>query len=417
MKLRTISALTVALAFAPIAPMAMAPAAGATCSAVIPISSGHQDLAVMGDASSVRTGVIDDSTGSKRTLDSGDAVFRVADSLQRSMPASGDLPTSGWVLPQIQDYSVPWVGFSTIELDPSLLSGRPASLTMEASGPGRVVAWQPGGLGQGMTTIFDSDNPSLSWELPAHTHAHTGFIFTEPGAYWLTFTYSIPGHGSHDLRAGFLVGDETTTDELCATESGSPGESTGIEGIATEIGKLDKAIADLDKVVGGTAATPTKPSAAPASPRPSAKDAKDNKDTKDQASTRTSKPSNPGGEPKSPAAAQQAQAPAPAPAQSRGALSQAAGNLSSGAPASSPGAAPSTAAAALPRPGQSGGIRSSDEGAESVDVEATAASSSMVNFWGGVLAGIGGLALAVGGVLLAFVKLSRPSRPEAEAEV
>ena len=402
-----VCALMIAAGSSPVAWAAEEPAREAcSVSQGTRIGRGHQDLAVYGSAGSVRTGVFDDSTGTKETRDSGTFIIDVADSLKKSIPGGDGLPTEGWVLPQSQDYSVPWVGFSTTELDASLLGSGPAVLTMrEVRGPGRLVAFQPGDLGGGTRTIFDSEDTSRTWDLPARTHAHTGFIFTEPGAYLVTFTYNVPGEGTHDLEVAFLVGDNTKPEELCTLAPPSQGASgSGVKGIAEEIKKLDKELVALGTNLDKSGLLPT-PTSKP-SPAPSAAPASAPEPAPAPAPAPVSGPA--------PAAAPAPRPPAASsgsssPRQNAGVLAQPADN--GGTALGNGNTSTAAESPVLEQPSHIANL-----GAAPQRIEATGTGDSMVSFWAGVLAGAGGLAFIIGMALLTFVQLTRPVKKFSESE-
>lgn len=226
------------------------------------VSHGHQDLRLYGSGGDVRIGLFDDAhSDPDAPLGDHEFVIRVADSLRQDISSFGlaDAPGEAWVLPQVQDHSVPWFGFSTTELDQSVLgTGDTATIGMElGSGPGRVIGWQPEGIGN-LSVVLDTNDPEQGWAFPGNTHSHTGFIFTEPGAYELVFTYTLADGESYALRSLFLVGDDASVDDFtgaCSTATGSGATSAG--GGAPGNGKnlsptaqLAKDIKAIDKELG-----------------------------------------------------------------------------------------------------------------------------------------------------------------------
>lgn len=398
-----------ALACGPVLGPALAPvpAAAASCTAadLDIVTHGHQDMALV-SAGGAHTALFDETAPSPR--DSGTFAVRVADSLRQSLAPLGisDLPDSGWVLPQVQREDVPWLGFNTTEFD----DADNTTLTMRLhSGPGRVVAWQPVGLGD-IETVLDSNSPDTGWSFPARTHAHTGFVFTEQGAYSMTFTYTTAGGAAYDLDVVFLVGDDTEPTDAalpaaCGTDGGSDSGSatgtaratptTGPGALAKDISGIDKAIGALDKELTktgnaarefiGVSASPT--ATASVTARPSASAA---------ATTPAS----------------QASAPTPQP--------QAGGNrparVVGGAPAGErSGAQPAAQAPSMPSPQHSAPAATTQALPSSVPAPAPQAVQAapvvveqpMSTLWAGVFAGIGAAMLLAGTAVLTFVGLRR----------
>lgn len=218
---------------------------------------GHQDLALLGNSGDMRFVARDDESGDDYS--SGDFYVEVGSNAAFDDAAGGDIPSHGWQIPQTQDPDIPWLGFNTSYIDEDAAQDATLSMTLH-SGPdgGRVVGFQ-NSLGGAPTVLFDSEDPDVDWDYPDHFHSHTGIVFTEPGAYAVTFTFSLNDGSEHSIDVPFLVGG-TDTGELCQLEWGSGSGSASESGsaknrpqqLAKDINDTSKAIAQLDKTMDKT---------------------------------------------------------------------------------------------------------------------------------------------------------------------
>ncbi|MCQ9677124.1 choice-of-anchor M domain-containing protein [Corynebacterium sp. BF-R-2] len=218
---------------------------------------GHQDLALLGNSGDMRFVARDDESGDDYS--SGDFYVEVGSNAAFDDAAGGDIPSHGWQIPQTQNPDIPWLGFNTSYIDESAAQDATLSMTLH-SGPdgGRVVGFQ-NSLGGAPTVLFDSEDPDVDWDYPDHFHSHTGIVFTEPGAYAVTFTFSLNDGSEHSIDVPFLVGG-ADTGELCQLEWGSGSGSASRSGsaknrpqqLAKDINDTSKAIAQLDKTMDKT---------------------------------------------------------------------------------------------------------------------------------------------------------------------
>ena len=115
-----------------------------------------------------------------------------------------------WMIPATQIRGVPWLGMnSQREEIVTETSGQVRFSLLDVQGPGNVAVFESGSLGAGIGThVFDG--AGTSYTLPANTHAHQNWVFTEPGSYQLTIAMNVTPRGE-DLRgsgsgsAGSLV--------------------------------------------------------------------------------------------------------------------------------------------------------------------------------------------------------------------
>ena len=104
-----------------------------------------------------------------------------------------------WMIPATQIRGVPWLGMnSQREEIVTETSGQVRFSLLDVQGPGNVAVFESGSLGAGIGThVFDG--AGTSYTLPANTHAHQNWVFTEPGSYQLTIAMNVSPHGE-DLR-------------------------------------------------------------------------------------------------------------------------------------------------------------------------------------------------------------------------
>ena len=104
-----------------------------------------------------------------------------------------------WMIPATQIRGVPWLGMnSQREEIVTETSGQLRFSLLDVQGPGNVAVFESGSLGAGIGThVFDG--AGTSYTLPANTHAHQNWVFTEPGSYQLTIAMNVSPRGE-DLR-------------------------------------------------------------------------------------------------------------------------------------------------------------------------------------------------------------------------
>lgn len=124
-----------------------------------------------------------------------------------------------WMIPATQIRGVPWLGMnSQREEIVTETSGQVRFSLLDVQGPGNVAVFESGSLGAGIGThVFDG--AGTSYTLPANTHAHQNWVFTEPGSYQLTIAMNVSPHGE-DLRGS---GSGTTGSLIAAGGTGEHG--------------------------------------------------------------------------------------------------------------------------------------------------------------------------------------------------
>ena len=385
---------------------------------------GHQDLALLQGSNGIEFIARDDE--SHQDYASGEFYVEVSKEFDES--GAGDVPSHGWQIPQTQDETVPWVGFNTSHIDDeSVVSDATLSVQLHsAPADGRMVGYQTQ-LG-GADIVFDSDDPGAAWNYPDHAHSHVGIVFTEPGAYAVTFTFHLNDGSEHSIDVPFLVGGADPS-ELCEltwdSESGdgevSGGTANRPQQLAKDINDTSKAISQLDKtmdktfkeadtLVNGDTPQDAKKSTEN-TPRQNRKesrrDSTDNKDGEDTAASpaQDSRPASGGQRANTtrPQHASQAQPP-----QSGG------GSRGGSRGASGEKEAKPTTQRSTGKHSRSAEARDKEDAtlADTQPIQPLSYGAPMVGFWAGFLAGMGALALLFGIGLFVAVQFFRPRRKD-----
>lgn len=187
------------------------------------VRGGHQDMGPVGKAGESKAYMHNDVDGQDHR--SGSFFYAVPNTALRQIPSkiSAELGgvCAGWVLPQSQDPALPWQGFSTERFDYSTLSTDGLTVSISAfDGPGRMITAHDS-LTE-TTVALDSADPGSSIKYPDRAHDHMTFVFTQPGAYSVRYTFegkTPEGKPvSNDLLAHYVVGDSALFDAATLLE-------------------------------------------------------------------------------------------------------------------------------------------------------------------------------------------------------
>lgn len=354
------------------------------------IANGHMD---MGPVDTGEAALIDDrDPNNPARHSSGTFLFEVPDRARQDIPATlrdtfPNRPERMWVLPQSQKADLPWLGFSTTH------HPAPATVRITAvAGPGRMYTWHEGL--QGAKLELDSGDKSRTLSYPANAHDHQAFGFTEPGLYAVTFAFD-----SAELVAVFAVGDAAIATaheqhasgyrELDSCGSNAATSDTWMGALAKGIRSIDEELSKFGQKLRPAATT------APSKPVPPRTVISTVRATETKAATKQAPPK---------------QTTAQKPAQK---------STTTSAPkqkaATATGAKPTSTRRAIPdAPIQAGGggiVSSFDQGAAQEE-PATGVTAS--GFWGGLILGVGLMAL-LGGIAL-FVVAARMLRGVARTQ-
>ena len=158
------------------------------------ITDSHTDLTLRINSGQLTMEVNDTDFG--QSFASDRVVIRAGPSARRLVPPSpsfaflGPTGSSTWILPQAQDYALPWLGISSF-IPQGILAGNQAHLTLEEfSGPGNFQLYSISGLGTPIVRINTADglNPATDrLSLGSGAHAHFNWAFSAPGLWNLRF--------------------------------------------------------------------------------------------------------------------------------------------------------------------------------------------------------------------------------------
>ncbi|MDY5786227.1 TIGR03773 family transporter-associated surface protein, partial [Corynebacterium sp.] len=131
-----------------------------------------------------------------------DLSFHLGDAARTTLPESvGPVPAgTAWMIGATQQDNVPWLGANTQH--PSMLDNQIGDVTWELvsfEGPGPVVVYTQGGLGQimGEEWFRGADGRAQgSHDIAPNTHVHPVWIFGAPGTYKLGIRQSTTHNGA-----------------------------------------------------------------------------------------------------------------------------------------------------------------------------------------------------------------------------
>lgn len=135
--------------------------------------------------------------------------------LESSVVLPIDFPALGattgqtvWILPEVEDAALPFLGLATEELDGAEWGNITFSLgaVTSPSGNGDFALWQSGSFGEVLLRMSTADPAPDSLILPTGSHAHYNWGFTEAGVWEIEMTVS----GTH-ITDGFQSSTQTLT--------------------------------------------------------------------------------------------------------------------------------------------------------------------------------------------------------------
>ncbi|WP_326503416.1 TIGR03773 family transporter-associated surface protein [Rothia nasimurium] len=177
-------------------------------------TSGHFDFGAVLSGGNLSAQIKDDRTSPAIWKQSDALTFVLGDSAKTTMPGGmGHIAPAGaeiYLIGATQQATVPWVGWNTQHPELVAQASGPATLTLtDLQGPGRLSVFLSGNFGSAGTTVFNGVGDSFS--VPLNTHQHANWVFTAPGVYSATLTWSVPlksgGQVSASGTLNFEVGD------------------------------------------------------------------------------------------------------------------------------------------------------------------------------------------------------------------
>ena len=167
------------------------------------ITDGHFDLGPAIENGQLVARIKDDRSVPAVWKDPASMTFALGEKAKIKAPEAlsfaADAGQDVWMIPATQIRGVPWLGMnSQREEIVTETSGQVRFSLLDVQGPGNVAVFESGSLGAGIGThVFDG--AGTSYTLPANTHAHQNWVFTEPGSYQLTIAMNVTPRGE-DLR-------------------------------------------------------------------------------------------------------------------------------------------------------------------------------------------------------------------------
>ncbi|QOC92501.1 TIGR03773 family transporter-associated surface protein [Micromonospora craniellae] len=213
-----------------------APEARTANSGRVVIDDGHVDMGPQLDGDDLTIRLKDDTVTPIQWRNLADVVLHAKDNAKTEVPAGADfLGSPGdtvWLLPQAQQAGVVWPGWNTQH--PSVISGTRGAVNWTfkgITGPGTFVLFLTGSFGSSEVLFNSADSLPQRLDIPANTHAHGNWAFSEPGIYRLAFEMSATttaGKKVTDTKTLVVaVGDSTDPNTGFGPGSGNGGDDSG----------------------------------------------------------------------------------------------------------------------------------------------------------------------------------------------
>ena len=168
-------------------------------SAQTELSTGHTDVGIVYEDNTwnLHIGRHEDSPPAEYAP--SEAILQVAPAAKTSIPANptfrflGESGASIYVLPEVQNPALLFLGLGTEELASGLFLNDQVTLSLKAvTGPGQFFVYDVGALGT--PTVFmnsrDGSSSDDAVTLTAGGHRHVNWAFNAPGSYQVTFEAS-----------------------------------------------------------------------------------------------------------------------------------------------------------------------------------------------------------------------------------
>ncbi|MDO4607450.1 MAG: TIGR03773 family transporter-associated surface protein, partial [Bowdeniella nasicola] len=153
---------------------------------------GHFDLGAQLVGGQLQSSLKDDRRQPASWVNPSSVVFHLSDAAKTTAPADfGFVAAPGstvWAIGSVQRPGIPWLGQNTQH--PSIVNGTTGPVTwrlVSVKGPGKMAVFNAGSFGSGVgQRVFDNVGGPTSYQIPANTHSHPNWVFTQPGAYHVT---------------------------------------------------------------------------------------------------------------------------------------------------------------------------------------------------------------------------------------
>ncbi|GAA1511605.1 TIGR03773 family transporter-associated surface protein [Nocardioides humi] len=195
------------------------------------VSAGHFDYGVQVAGGQAVSRVKDDRTSPATWRDPATMLFEVGEPARQQVPdnpALAFLGTAGstiWTIGQVQADGVPWLGWNTQhESAIANIQGGTTWRLDSVEGPGRLFVYQTGSFGSISPVLGTADGWPRSTVIPANTHAHGNWSFTEPGVYRVRTTHLARLTSGQDVTS---TGTLTFRVGPCAQQAPGPADGAG----------------------------------------------------------------------------------------------------------------------------------------------------------------------------------------------
>ncbi|MDY6051697.1 MAG: TIGR03773 family transporter-associated surface protein [Rothia sp. (in: high G+C Gram-positive bacteria)] len=212
-------------------------------------TSGHFDFGAVLNGGNLSAQIKDDRTSPAIWKQPSALTFVLGDGAKTTMPGGMEhIAPAGsevYLIGATQQATVPWVGWNTQNPELVAQAAGPATLTLtDMQGPGQLSVFLSGNFGSAGTTVFNKVGDSFS--VPLNTHQHGNWVFTAPGIYTATLTWSAPLKNGQQVSSSgtltFEVGDVSSAQ--APQQQGQPQEETQDQGKATQQDATPKSTAD-----------------------------------------------------------------------------------------------------------------------------------------------------------------------------
>ncbi|WP_165168248.1 TIGR03773 family transporter-associated surface protein [Rothia uropygialis] len=158
------------------------------------VHDGHFDFGARLMDGTLKSAVKDDRSHPAQWKIGQNLVFALGDAAKKKMPAGmEDIAQQGsevYLIGASQEANVPWLGWNT--QDAALVDQGAGDVTMSldsVDGPGDLSVFLTGNFGSGATPVFSTKGQN-SYTVPLNTHQHGNWVFTKPGDYTATVTFT-----------------------------------------------------------------------------------------------------------------------------------------------------------------------------------------------------------------------------------
>lgn len=189
----------------------------------IVVDDGHFDLGIQVDSGVLSSRVKDDRADPPVWRDPASMILRLDAPSAQTVPDSPAFSFLGapgatvWGIGQSQEDAVPWLGWNTQHS--SAIEGVDGGTrwTLDSvDGPGELFIYQTGSFGDLTQVMGTAAGWPRSVLIPANTHAHGNWSFTQAGVYRVTTTHTAT------LRTGAVVTSQATLTFLVGPCTGVP---------------------------------------------------------------------------------------------------------------------------------------------------------------------------------------------------